>query len=83
MATFVITFPDTVRSRIIDGLVGGDEGYQQVIEGDPSPPTKAQYAKQVLLDMVKTRVKNYEANRDAASAQLKAMQSVDQEITLS
>ena len=82
MATFTITFPDALQARIIDGLVGGDEGYQRAIEGDPSPPTKPQYAKRVLLEMVKTRVRNHEAVLAGNAAHLAASQAVDTQITL-
>ena len=82
MATITITFPDAVQLRVIDGLVGGNEGYQQAIEGDPTPPTKAQYARQVVRELIKTRVLNYEAIKAGDAAHLAARRAVENEIIL-
>ena len=82
MASITITYSDAIAARVIDGLVGGDVGYQQAIEGNPSPPTKAQYAKQVALDLLKRRIKNYEATLAGNAAHLTASQSVDTTVIL-
>ena len=82
MVTITITFPDGVQLRVIDGLVGGDEGYQRAIEGDPTPPTKPQYARQVVRELIKTRVLNYEAIKAGDAAHLAARQAAENEIIL-
>jgi hypothetical protein len=75
MATITITIPDAIVNRVLDGMV-------PVIplnaQGQPVG-TKAQVAKTMLIDYMKTTVRNTEA--DAARAVAQA--DVDTDISFS
>jgi len=75
MATLSITVPDAVATRVMDAI-GATYGFAAALaaaaaEDPPRTLTKAQFAKQVIIDFVRTTVKNYEAElaRAAAAAQ--------------
>jgi len=62
MATYTsVTFQinDEHLSRFVDGIAG-HFGYQDTIDGEPNPETKAQYGKRKLRRQMITWVKRYE-----------------------
>lgn len=82
MPSITITWDASINTKVVDGMVGGDEGYAQAIEGNPSPPTKAQLAKSIAMNLVKTRIRNYWANKLGSAAYLTEAQSVETSIQL-
>ena len=61
MADIIITIPNASLTRIVDGICG-IHNYTQAIEDNPSPPTRNQFAKTVLIDTIKHWIKTHELN---------------------
>ena len=59
--TITFTIPDLSKDRIINGICSAFN-YTQAIEGVENPPTKAQFAKSVIIEFIKKTVKNAEIN---------------------
>jgi hypothetical protein len=70
MATITITIPDPIAPRVIEALCYPD-----------SDPTAAK-AKQVLMNWIKAKVRNYESDLAMDAARLAAEQDVEQDILL-
>jgi len=74
MAQLNITFPDGVANRVLDAFAA-TFGY------DPGlGVTKAQFAKQQVVEFIKETVKSHEANGAAEVARGLARQAVDSEV---
>ncbi len=59
MADITITIPNAALTRVVDGICG-IHNYTQATEGDPTPPTKNQFAKRALIDIIKHWVRTFE-----------------------
>jgi uncharacterized protein (DUF1800 family) len=83
MATIVITIPDAVLGRVIDGMAAA-HGYQEVLEDDtPNPETKAQFARRIVRQFIKDSVKSAEVTAASRTAADSAGSSADADIILS
>jgi len=82
MASITINIPDSIAARVLNGFAT-NYGYQETINGQPNPQTKAQFAKAQLIDIIKGAVKAAEAQTAATAARNAAIQDVDNNITLS
>ena len=78
---FTITIPEAQATRVLEG-VAGQHGYQDTIDESPNPQTKKSFIKEKLVYWVKANVKSYEANLNAETARLAAIQDVDENITV-
>lgn len=81
MATIQIDIPDASLARVRDAVAAA-YGYSATIPNvdgttSPNPQTKTQFVKQVIANLVKNIVKNYEADRDSLVARQSAISSVD------
>ena len=61
MANITVTIPDASLTRVINGICNTFD-YIRSIEGVENPPTKAQFAKSVIIEFIKKTVKNAEIN---------------------
>lgn len=75
MANITITIPDAIAQRVLDGMV---PVVPLDAQGNPVG-TKAQLAKAMLIDYIKTTVRNAESE----AAKTAAAQTADSQITLS
>ena len=65
MATITLTFGSAIQDRIVNGLCGAyNYPYYQETGGTLN---QNQYAKQMVIDFVKTTIKNYEAGTATAA----------------
>jgi hypothetical protein len=71
MATMTITIPDAVLTRVITALCVSH-----------NVPVTAANAKQEVINMIMARVKVYEGNQAAQTAQTSANTDIDTNITL-
>lgn len=55
MANITITIPDSQLTRVLDGIAK-DCNYQLTINGSSNPETKAQFAKRIIIERVKSMV---------------------------
>lgn len=69
MAEVKFTIPDNKLSLFIDAF---SENYQETIDGEPNPETRAQYARRMLLIMVKQRVWKHQRAQIMAAAETQA-----------
>lgn len=81
MATLSITIPNEIAVRVNDAIAGM-YGYQDTIDGEPNPQTKAQFSKQQVINFLKETVKAYEANLASEAARLAASNTAETEIQL-
>lgn len=77
-----VTFDSTVQNRIVDGLCGA-YSYDSAIEGNPNPPTKAQFAKQRIIDFIKKTVKDYETSVQVQTDSSTISADIESKLTLS
>lgn len=76
MAQITINIPDAVAARVIDA-VATRHGWSA-----DSGLTKAQFAKRVIIGILKDTVKSHEANTAAEAAGQAARSAVDNEIDI-
>ena len=86
MATLSITIPDPIKDRVLLGFTAAS-GYQEEVDDGtgtmiPNPQTRAQYAKEVLKALVKSRVVAYESEIAGVSAREAAQQTAESEIDI-
>ena len=66
MASIILTIPDASLSRVVDGICASCS-----YEGNKQPAeTKAQYAKRMIIKIVKDMIKDAEASPAATTARL-------------
>lgn len=82
MAEVSITIPNGQLQRVLNGFAVS-YGYQDVIEGQPNPQTKAQFLKATVIKIIKDAVKSAEAQTAASAARDAVHQDVDGNLTLS
>jgi len=82
MASITINIPDSIAPRVLNGFAA-NYGYQETINGQPNPQTKAQFAKATLIDIIKRAVTAAEAQTAVTAARNAAIQDVDSNVTLS
>lgn len=82
MAQRTYTIPNAQVSRVLDGVVY-QNGYQDTINGQPNPQTKAQFFDQVTYRFWKDCVRAYEATQAAEDARKASLDKVEAEIVLS
>ena len=61
MSQIIIDIPNASLTRVINGICNAFD-YTRSIEGVENPPTKAQFAKSVIIEFIKKTVKNAEIN---------------------
>lgn len=61
MANITLQIPDAALNRIVDGICDA-YNYTLAIEGMQNPPTRGQFAKQQIINFIKTTVRNQEVN---------------------
>ena len=76
MAILSITIPDAIANRVINAIAL-DHGWSE-----ENHLTKVQFAKQVVIDFMKSSVKAYERNQATEAAKITAEASVDTDINL-
>lgn len=60
MAQIVLNIPDAILPRVVNALTFD---YQPILEdGTPNPQTRNQYAKQVIINFIKNRIRQLEQN---------------------
>lgn len=77
MATLSITIDNTHAARVNDAIAA-HYGYQATIDGSPNPETKTQFVRRMVIQMIKEKVRDYEASVAAESARLTAYDSGSQ-----
>jgi hypothetical protein len=82
MAEIKITIPDALLPRVINGLAAF-YGYQVIIDGQPNPQTKGQFAKAQLIEHVKHCVKQVETDEAVNTARVTKATEIENDITLS
>ncbi len=92
MAVISITIPDTLVTRVVNGVAYQNGWTAQVPDPNwegpgpaplvPNPVTRAQYARQVIKEWVKANVVAYEAVIAAESARAAARDQALNDITL-
>lgn len=66
MATITLTFDNALQARIVNGLAGANN-YASYVESGGTL-TQAQFAKKVVVDFIKTTIKNYEGGSASQTA---------------
>lgn len=82
MAQLTITIPDAQTARVFDAFAAA-YGYQATIDGQPNPQTRAQFARQKVIEFIKNTVKAQEAQAAADSARSAAAANVESQVNLS
>lgn len=87
MAVIQLTIPDAAMPRVIDALCArGDYDGSRAAFLDASPggqfPTRAQFAKSMLADFVRTVVKHHESGLAAERARQTAEQKAENEVAI-
>ena len=67
----------TIANADVDRVLNALGGYQDLIDGQPNPQTKSQFAQEKIITWLKNRVKNHEANVAAEVARAAANVQVD------
>lgn len=87
MAVIQLTIPDAAMPRVIDALCArGDYDGSRAAFLDANPggqfPTRAQFAKSMLADFVRTVTKHFEAEAAAEAARKTAAAKAESEVTV-
>lgn len=90
MAQLVITIPNSILARVVDGFAGANN-YSSTIPNPsgplgstlPNPESKVDFCKRKLLEFIKESVRSYEIRQASSTASMNASVSVDTDITLS
>jgi hypothetical protein len=59
---WTITIPEAVAPRVLDAVCGS-LGYQDTVDGQPNPETKAQFVRRMLKQSIRDMVRDYEARQ--------------------
>lgn len=85
MATISITIPNSILTRVVDGVCGANN-YQALITVSgiqtPNPETKQQFATRMLREYAKNCVISYEANVAAEAIRITTISGANQDITI-
>lgn len=81
MATLSISIPDDQAARVRNSFCA-QYGYQETINGEPNPETKAQFMKQKIIQFVKESIKAHERQAASETAGQQAAEAVESEVTL-
>jgi hypothetical protein len=76
MATISITIPDALLDRAVAGVCWA-HFYQETIDGEPNPETKAAFCKRMIRQHIKNCVLQYEGDQAAQTARTSAGTEVD------
>lgn len=76
-----INIDNTQLTRVINAMATSG-AYQDTINGQPNPQTKAQFAKQMLVTYVMNTVKAVEAQTAVDSARTTALANVDSQVVI-
>lgn len=80
MGSYTVTWPSAYDQLMLDTF---SDGYQATLpDGSSNPETKIQYAKRMFFEMVRLRVKQYKAQKDATAASVAATSDIDTNLTL-
>jgi hypothetical protein len=80
MASIIITIPDAILPRVLDGFALAN-GYVEILE-DGSSETKAQFARRKIIEFVKSSVRKAEVQQAYDSAVATAAQNAESQITI-
>ena len=84
-AQITVNIPDALQGRVVEALARLN-GYQDEIVQNgvtiPNPVSKAQFARQVVINYIKETVKAYEADQAQNSALKSARDKVESEVSV-
>lgn len=81
MAQVTFTIPNEIVTRVLDGVAYAN-GYQDEIDGQPNPESKADFAKRMICVYVKQCVVTYESGQSAQDAGEAARLAAESEIQI-
>lgn len=86
MATITLNIPDAILPRVLNGFASRYGYTPTLVDGNgadyQNPETKAQFAKRMLVDYMRTVVREAEATAAADAARQAAEQAARSEITI-